>query len=247
MTELEGQRIAVVGASRGLGRGVALALADAGASVLALARSAPGLAGLDAANVKARAADAADPASVAHLHEDDPPDAVVLVAGARPALGPLGSYEWEAFLRPFEVDAKATFHWLKAALRHAPTPSRVVVFSSGAALHGSPLSGGYAPAKQAQRFLCQYARLEAQERGLDLRIQCILPQLNPNTGLGRAGVRAYASRAGETEEEFVRKRFGETPLGPAAAGAALVELLGSPVHDGAAELMLTGDGLRAIA
>jgi 3-oxoacyl-[acyl-carrier protein] reductase len=34
--------------------------------------------------------------------------------------------------------------------------SRVVVFSSGAALGGSPLSGGYAGAKATQRFIAAY-------------------------------------------------------------------------------------------
>ncbi|MCA9710040.1 MAG: SDR family oxidoreductase, partial [Myxococcales bacterium] len=212
-----------MGASRGLGRGVAVALAQAGARVLAIGRSESALAQLRAqTDVDVRVGDATCSTFVSNTLDDDAPDAIVLVAGARPALAPLDRYDWEALSAPWHTDVKATFLWLQQALQRPwRDHGRVVVFSSGAALHGSPLSGGYAGAKQTQRFLCQYAAGEARGRELPLTIQCVLPQLNPNTELGAAGVRAYAQRAGEDVEGFVRKRFGETPLSPAIAGQAI--------------------------
>lgn len=244
MTGIDKQRVAVVGASRGLGRGVAEALAEAGASVLAIARSQGSLGELRERGIDTRVGDATDPVFVKHLFADEPLDAFVLVAGVRPTLEPLATYDWSSFMRPFEVEVKATFHFLQEALRRAPNPSRAVVFSSGAALHGSPLSGGYAPAKQTQRFLCQYARGEGKERGL--QVQCVLPQLNPNTTLGAAAIKAYAAKAGETPEGFVAKRFGDAPLSPARAGKAIVELLASGDHIETPELLLTGAGLRSL-
>ena len=158
---------------------------------------------------------------------------------------PLSRYDWESFERPFQTDTKLTFHWLRDALNQPlARGGRIVVFSSGAALHGSPLSGGYAPAKQAQRFICNYIRQEAQERELGWRLQVLLPQLNPNTELGAAGVKGYAAKAGESPQEFVRKRFGQ-PLTPQLAGSEVRRLLEGELdeHD---EFMLTGKGLSPL-
>jgi hypothetical protein len=50
------------------------------------------------------------------------------------------------------------FHWTREALLVPLDPGSVVVaFSSGAALQGSPLSGGYAGAKATIRFVSAYA------------------------------------------------------------------------------------------
>ena len=155
--------------------------------------------------------------------------------------------DWEAFSAPWQTDVKATLLWLQHALRRSwRDHGRVIVFSSGAAMFGSPLSGGYAGAKQTQRFLCKYAAGEARMRELPLTIQCLLPQLNPNTALGLAGVRAYAQRAGEDPAAFVHKRFGDVPLSPAIAGEQVVRLLVDPTLQSTPEFLLGGRGLKAI-
>lgn len=237
--ELQNGRIVVLGASRGLGRGVAKNLVAKGASVLAVARNRPDIEGAER-----RAGDVTDPTFVTNLLNAESPDAIVLAAGAAPAMIPLSQYDWEALSRCWNVDVKATFHVLHAAL-NKPLSARIVVFSSGAALHGSPLSGGYAGAKQTQRFLCQYARTEAEKRGLGLSVQAVLPQLNPNTELGLAGVRAYAEASGETPEAFVQKRFGD-PLSPEKAGDAIAKLLTDAELSKVPELMLAGGGLKPL-
>jgi len=246
---LHHRRILVIGASRGLGRGITQALAAADARVLAVARTPDSLAELhsESPSIATHPGDATDPTFIANLLADHPIDALILVAGARPALHPIDRYSWEAFCTPWNTDVKATFHWLQAALsRTWKSQGRVVIFSSGAALHGSPLSGGYAGAKQTQRFLCQYAAAEAKLRELPITIQCVLPQLNPNTSLGAAGVRAYAERTGEDVESYVRKRFGDTPLSPAIAGREIVRLLTDDALSSIPELLLTGGGLRPL-
>ena len=240
----------VVGATRGLGRGIAQALAGAGSSVIAVGRSADALQSLrddSPGEIEIEVGDATDADLANRLVQAHDPDAVVVVAGAAPLLEPLSEYDWASLSQPWNVDVQVAFRWLQAALNKPMKPgSQVVVFSSGAALHGSPLSGGYAGAKQTQRFLTKYAAGEAKERGLDLTFQAILPQLNPNTDLGRAGVEAYAAKAGEDPKAFVQKRFGDTPLSPNRAGAALVELLGSDELRTQPEFMLAGGGLRPI-
>jgi NAD(P)-dependent dehydrogenase (short-subunit alcohol dehydrogenase family) len=85
--------------------------------------------------------------------------------------------------------------------------SRVVVVSSGAALAGSPLSGGYAGAKATQCFITAYAQQEADRAELGVTFAAVLPQITPLTDLGRPAVQAYAARSGQSEQEYVQQ-FG---------------------------------------
>jgi 3-oxoacyl-[acyl-carrier protein] reductase len=216
----------VVGASRGMGRGIATALAEAGANVLAVSRT--------------EGIDAADPTVAARLFDKHDPDLVVLVAGATPHMRPLVQQTWETFSVNWETDVRITFHWLREALLKPLKPgSRVVVFSSGAAVNGSPLSGGYAGAKATQRFITAYAQDESQRAGLGITFTALLPYFAPMTGVGEPAVRAYAARAGLALEEFLEKQG--SLVTPEIAGAAVVELAES--DDVAPAYRLTGSGL----
>ncbi|HEY4219912.1 MAG TPA: SDR family oxidoreductase [Myxococcota bacterium] len=245
---IENKRVIVVGASKGMGRGIAIALAERGASVLAIARGGDALKALALEHkVDVCAGDAADASFVAHTLAREEPDAVVVVAGVAPVMRPIHEYRWESFSEIWNNDVKATFLWLQDLVtKPMRDGGRVIVFSSGAAIHGSPLSGGYAPAKQAQRYLCDYARTELERMKRNIRVQTILPQLNPNTELGRAGVAGYAKRSGEDPDTFVKKRFGAEPLSPRIAGAEMLRLLSDDALRAADEFMLGGEGLKAI-
>jgi 3-oxoacyl-[acyl-carrier protein] reductase len=120
----------------------------------------------------------------------------------------------------------------------------VVVISSGAALDGSPLSGGYAGAKATQRFITGYAQDEAKRAGLDITFSAVLPRFSPLTGVGRAAVQAYAARFGQSVEEFLQ------PLGPLVtpeiAGTAMVELVQADAATVAPAYLLTGTGLQKL-
>ncbi len=251
---LKDQRIIVVGASRGLGRAIALALADAGASVLALARDAAALEDLRRSSeagpsrrIDVQVADATDPSVAARTLNREDPDALFIVAGATPVMRALNEYRWESFCDNWNTDVKATFHWLQEGVNKPMRDgSRIVVYSSGAALHGSPLSGGYTAAKRAQRYLCDTMRDELSRLGRDIGIQCVLPQLNPNTGLGMEAVLGYAARAGESPADYVRQRFGATPLTPALTGAEMVRLLSQGDLKSTPEFLLSGAGLKPL-
>jgi len=237
----------VVGAGRGLGRGIAVAFAEAGGSVVAVARTEADLVELAAdAKVHTEVADATESSTAARLLATYQPQACVLVAGAAPVSRPLQEHTWETFSVNWHADVRMTFEWLRQALLMPLRPgSRIVVVSSGAALAGSPLSGGYAGSKAMQRFMTGYAQDEATRAGLDLTFTAVLPRLTPLTQLGRAAVASYAKRYGQTEEEYVAA-FGEPPLTPAGAGAALLELVGTDVADLAPSYMLSGTGLRPL-
>jgi NAD(P)-dependent dehydrogenase (short-subunit alcohol dehydrogenase family) len=84
MSDLSGRTTVVVGASRGLGRGIARAFAEAGAPVVAVARTGPALAELatTSANLRTEVADAADATVAWSLLDHYQPQVLILVAGA---------------------------------------------------------------------------------------------------------------------------------------------------------------------
>jgi len=75
-------------------------------------------------------------------------------------------------------------------------------------------------------------------------VQCVMPQLNPNTALGLEAVLGYSRRTGEDPQAYVRKRFGDSPLTPALAGSEMVRLLADEGLRQPAEFVLTGAGLK---
>jgi len=129
------QTAIVTGGSRGLGRGIVEALIARKMRVVALARDGARL------EVAARemhaeyvAADVADASSAGRLLQEFQPDLLVLCAGASPLLRPFHLHTWETFSENWEVDAKATFVWLRDALLLPMKPgSHVIVVSSIAA------------------------------------------------------------------------------------------------------------------
>src|SRR5262250_2462125 len=242
--QLSGSTALVTGASRGFGRGVAIALAGAGANVVGVARDRAAL-----EEVRARlgdsftpvAADAADPTVAGKLTDAYRPRVLVLAAGAPPLSRPLHRQTWETFSSTWNMDVRQVFHWLREALLAPLEPDSVVIaFSSGAALRGSPLSGGYAGAKAAIRWLTAYAAEESQRAALGIRFVSVLPQLTPATALGAVFAAAYAARQGAGAAPGT----GGPALTPEQVGQAIVDLTG-PGYDQDAYL-ITAAGLRPL-
>src|SRR6266498_1184523 len=250
MNDRSGSATMVVGASRGLGRGIATAFARAGAPVVAVSRTTAAFPepAKGAGTIQPVVADASDATVPASLLDRYQPQAVILVAGATPHYRPLHQHTWETFSVNWHTDVRITFHWLREALLTPLRPgSRVVVVSSGAAMNGSPLSGGYAGAKATQRFITGYAQDEANRAGLDITFTAVLPRFAPLTGVGRPAVQAYAARAGQPVEEYV-EQMGPLAAGvtPEIAGAALVELVQADAATVAPGYLLTGAGLQKL-
>ena len=247
MTTLAGKTALVVGASSGLGRGVALALDAAGAAVVAVARDPAPLAELSAAGsgIQAQSADAAREETAGPLLGRYQPDVLVLGAGAVPAGKPLQEYTWAQFSRHWETDVKIVFEWLKAALLAPLRPgSRVVVIASGAGVFGSPVSGGYAGAKATQQFIAAYAAEESHRAGLGITVTAVLPAMSPDGAVGQAGIAAYAARTAVSAEQFTG-RMGP-PLTAALTGAAVLDLVTAEAGTLAPAYLLTAGGLREL-
>jgi NAD(P)-dependent dehydrogenase (short-subunit alcohol dehydrogenase family) len=238
----------VTGASRGFGRAIASALHAEGASVVAVARNAELLASLRhgvGGTLTTETADVADPVVAGTLIQRYRPDTLVLNAGAEPLYRPLHQHTWETFSRNWDVDVRHAFHWIREALLLPLLPgSTVIAMSSGAAVAGSPLSGGYAGAKSTIRFIIGYAADESERAGLGIRFISLLPKLTPATDLGSGAVAAYARRDGIDVGEYLA-RFGPG-LTHDDVGKATVDLVTSTEHVPGAYL-LTPAGLTPAA
>ena len=245
--EVKGATALVTGASRGFGRGIATALDGAGAAVVGVARDGSGLDELRAELGESFipvSADAADPTLTGQLIDAYRPGIVVLNAGAAPLSRPLQQQTWQTFSRNWEIDVQHVFHWLREALLAPLAPgSTVITMSSGAALRGSPLSGGYAGSKATIRFITSYAAAESERGGLGIRFISVLPQLTPATGLGAAAVAAYAAREGMDVAAYL-ERSGPA-LTPKQAGEAFLALASDP-GQAAGAYLLTAGGLSPV-
>ncbi|HEX9334324.1 MAG TPA: SDR family oxidoreductase [Pseudonocardiaceae bacterium] len=240
------QTAVVTGASRGFGRAIASALVAAGTHVVGIARDEQQLRAVRdelGERFMPVAADATDETLAHNVIREHRHTLLVLNAGVTPHMAPVHEQTWETFSRNWHIDTRHVFAWTKAALLEPLAPGSVVVaMSSGAALAGSPLSGGYASAKAAIRYLRGYAADESQRAGLDIRFVALLPQLTPATGLGSTGVAGYAARQGIDRDTFVENL--QPILTPDQVAKAVLELAADA--DSAPEYQVNGAGLRPI-
>jgi NAD(P)-dependent dehydrogenase (short-subunit alcohol dehydrogenase family) len=158
----------VTGASRGIGYALALALARAGAHVVAVARTVGGLEELDDA-VRA----AGSTATLVPLDMRDYPGIYrlakalnerhqrldILVGNA--AIGgqrsPLGHVDANAWDEAMAINLTANYHLIRAMdpLLHRAAVGRVVFMTSGAATHARPYAGPYSVSKAALNVLAR--------------------------------------------------------------------------------------------
>lgn len=239
--DLQNQTAVVTGGSRGLGLGLVEALVDRGARVTVVARTAGDLEAVSKRlGVATIAADVTDPAEAARIVSALRPTILALNAGAPPKAAPLDEQTWEGFSTCWETNVKAGLFWMQAALR-TPLPggSRVLVGSSGAAVAGSPLSGGYAGAKRMLWIMANYANGVSAEKRLGIRFQSVVPmQMVGGTGVGEAGAAGYSAKAGISVEAFLA-RF--PPMSPRQFGEHVVTLLTDRQYDGGLAFGLKGD------
>ena len=239
---IKDKNIVVTGGSRGLGLGLVEALVAHGAKVTVVARGANALKSVhDRLGVATIPADVTDESAAHRILAEIRPDILVLNAGTPPPMGRLDQLSWTDFTAPWETDVKGGLYWIQAALNLPLTPgARVLVGSSGAAVDGSPLSGGYAGAKRMLWLMAKYANKVAEQKGLRIRFQTIIPrQMVGGTGTGDAGSRAYA-RANGIEVETFLAGFG-APMPPRDFGEKVVAVLDDPKYAEGFAFGLKGD------
>jgi NAD(P)-dependent dehydrogenase (short-subunit alcohol dehydrogenase family) len=239
---LKDKNIVVTGGSRGLGLGLVEALEAHGARATVVARDAVALAAVHARlGVTTIAADVTEKAAAQRILGQTRPDILVLNAGAKPPMGRFDQVSWADFTAVWETDVKAGLYWLQAALNLPLKPgSRVLVGSSGAAVNGSPMSGGYGGAKRMLWFMAKYAGGVSAQKKLGIRFQAIVPQQGiGGTGVGDAGATAYAEAMGIKPEAFLAG-FG-APMPPREFGEKVVSVLEDPKYADGFAFGLKGD------
>ncbi|HWA90224.1 MAG TPA: SDR family NAD(P)-dependent oxidoreductase [Rhizomicrobium sp.] len=221
MSDSSGQRIALVtGASRGIGRAAAKALAASGAHVILVARTVGGLEEVDDEIQKAGGQATLVPMDLknfagldqlgAHIYERwGRLDAFLGNAGALGAITPLAHLEPKAFQELVDVNVTANWRLIRSLdpLLRRSEAGRVVFVTSGAARKHTPFWGGYAFAKAALESLA-----------LTYAAECAVTNVKVN--LFSPGPLRTAMRA--------RAMPGEDPATldpPDAVAPALVEML----------------------
>jgi len=239
---LKDKTVVVTGGSRGLGLGLVEAVVAHGAKVTVVARRADALESVRARlGVATISADVTDETAAHRVLAEVRPDILALNAGAKPRMGRLDQLSWTDFTASWETDVRAGLYWLQAALNLPLKPgSRVLVVSSGAAVNGSPMSGGYGGAKRMLWFMAKYANGVSEQKDLGIRFQAIVPQqMVRGTGVGDEGANAYARAMGIKPEEFLA-RFG-APMPPREFGEKVVAVLDDPKYAEGFAFGLKGD------
>ncbi|MGE5344721.1 MAG: SDR family oxidoreductase [Acidithiobacillales bacterium] len=239
---LSGKNALVTGASRGIGRAIALRLAAEGAHVAAAVRSA---ADADAAVRAMKSAggegiavllDVTDPASVATGVEraarpNRRLDILVNNAGAS-GVTPLGGdarsdVEWARLL---DVNLTGTWRVCRAAYPFLADGARIVNFSSVTGRFGVPKNGGYCAAKHGVIGLTRALALELAPRKITVNALC------PgwvDTDMGRTGIGQIGKLKGVSAEEAFGIAAEMAPLGEVLKPEEVASLVLYLVSDGA--------------
>jgi NAD(P)-dependent dehydrogenase (short-subunit alcohol dehydrogenase family) len=169
MTPLEGKVALVTGASRGIGRAIAHALARAGVSLGLASRSGDDL-GLK--RVVARSCDVRDPSQIESVVDETVGrfgrlDILVANAGVG-AYGPFLELPPEQLEEMIDVNVKGTLYAVRAALPHLVDGGEgdIVTVASEAGRRGLPLEAVYCASKFAQVGFTRALDHELRERGV---------------------------------------------------------------------------------
>jgi NAD(P)-dependent dehydrogenase (short-subunit alcohol dehydrogenase family) len=222
---LEGQCALVTGAGAGLGKAIALELAEAGAAVLVIDRDAQ-TAGRTASEIMAAGGRAQ--ALAVDLGTEDGPvqacaaaisafgriDVLVNNAGIYPPGGILPDIDWQVHERTYAINVFGALRFIAEAARHMPEGSRIINMSSMESLRPSgPGLSHYSATKAALNAITRAAAVDLA--GRRIRVNAILPGLirtegtsaMPDATFDFITQRAPSGRVGEPEDIAGAARF----------------------------------------
>jgi NAD(P)-dependent dehydrogenase (short-subunit alcohol dehydrogenase family) len=218
MAALAGRHALVTGGSRGIGRAVAAALTQSGATVTVVGRNAATLAdavahghatGFIAADVTDAAALGAGIARAAAEH--GPVDILVANAGGAES-APFAKADPELFHRMFDLNVMGSVHAVRAVLGGMVTRGfgRIVAVASTAGLKGYAYVSAYCAAKHAVVGLVRALALETATTGVTVNAVC--PGYT-DTDLVRAGVERIGATTGRSADAALAGMLRSNPLG----------------------------------
>jgi len=237
--QLAGNISLVTGAGRGIGRAVALALAQAGSDVALLARTVAEVSEtgslVESTGRKALAlvADVAchqdvERAVTATLERFGHIDVLVNCAGRQAPIGPAWENDPADWAQTVAVNLQGTFHCIRAVAPHmvARRRGKIVNFSGGGATSPRPNFSAYAVSKAAVVRLTE--TLAEELRPYNVQVNAVAPGA-VNTRMLEEVLAAGSAAGREWAEAQARKSAGGTS--PELA-ARLVVFLASDASDG---------------
>jgi NAD(P)-dependent dehydrogenase (short-subunit alcohol dehydrogenase family) len=205
----------ITGAGKGIGRALALRLADEGLSVVASARTARDLESLVAeadgrpGRIVAQPVDVTHETAVARCAEDiesslGPIDLLVCNAGTHVPLS-VEAFESATFRDLMEVNVMGTVHCLAAVLPRlvARRRGRIAVMSSVAGYRGLPSAAAYGASKAALINMCEAMKPDLDRHGVGLSVVCPGFVRTPLTDRN-AFPMPFMMEAGDAAERIVR-------------------------------------------
>ncbi len=215
--DLSGKTAVVTGASSGIGRAIAEALAEAGANLVLVGRDVGRLDETVAA-IRERGVEA--DSVVVELTDDSAPKAIVNAAvqrfgGLNVLVNCAGIFEpqpfetqpLESFDRQMAVNVRAPFALTQAALPYLRPEGAVVNISSIAGYAGFPQSAAYCATKGAVELMTRALATELGPQGV--RVNCVAPG-NIRTPMNAAQFAASREYEKSLEDKTPLGRIGET-------------------------------------
>ena len=178
---LDGRRALVTGASRGIGLAAAAALAEAGAEVTLVARSADDLEAACAAireaggRAEALVLDVTDSAAVRATLAGQPPFQVLVNNAGMNRPKPLVDIPDEDLEAVFDLNVKSAFHVSRAVVQgllEAGLPGSIINVSSQMGLVGSPRRTLYCASKHALEGMTKALAWEVGGAGIRVNTLC---------------------------------------------------------------------------
>jgi NAD(P)-dependent dehydrogenase (short-subunit alcohol dehydrogenase family) len=234
----------ITGASRGIGRAIALKLHEEGVNVALCARSPiqdfPQERSL-AVTMDVRDQKSVDAGIRRIVDRFGKIDIVVNNAGIS-GVTPVDAADTSAWLDIVQTNVVGTYYVTRAATPHLPNGGRVIMISSVLGKFGVPGYTAYCTAKTGLIGFTRSLALELAPR--KITVNAICPGWT-DTEMARDGMRDIAAAAGISVEQFKKEAMSRVPLGEMvdpSEVAALVAFLCAPTGD-----KITGQALSICA